>query len=136
MNSNVHSLPAISYIPVLVWLYIHLVVIIIIIIMVVDVVGVILITTTTEFRVSRDEHLQLLQKFRCFLCPAARSRIAIKNQNRGECHPDVDQTSSMAHSTFLPRDVTPKANRSLRPCLILLYPPADTWQHNARKSGD
>jgi hypothetical protein len=114
-------------------------ILVIIIVVVVDIVGVILITTT-KFRVSRDEHLQLLQKFRCFLGPAACSRMVIQNQNRGECRSDADQASSRSHSTFLPRDVTPKAKHTLRPCHVLLYPPADTCRHlqhdDARTSGD
>ena len=93
----------------------------IVVVVVVVVVGVILITTT-KFRVSRDEHLQLLQKFRCFLGPSACSRIAIQNQNRGERRSDADQTSSRAHSTFLPTDVTPKAKHASMPCHILLHP--------------
>jgi hypothetical protein len=95
-----------------------------ILVLIIIVVGVIL--TTTKFRVSRDEHLQLLQKFRCFPGPAACSRRAIRNQNQRKCRSDADQNSSRAHSTFLPRDVTPEARHTLRPCQILLYAPADT----------
>ena len=81
MNSNVHSLPAIAYMLVLVVIIINIIIIIIIVVVFfvdIEVVGVIVIATT-KFRVSRDKHLQLLQKYRSFPGPAACSRTAIQN---------------------------------------------------------